>query len=75
MLSGSVGVQTFPLMIGNMICGVLIWIINSRDKWKVCSPFWYFSKLFWLHHRSVRENRLLVLLPSVYHSFLREASV
>ena len=40
MLSGSVGVQTFPLMIGNMTCGVLIWIINSREKWKVCSPFW-----------------------------------
>ncbi|XP_073241214.1 uncharacterized protein [Porites lutea] len=35
MLSGSVGVQTFPLMIGNMTCGVLIWIINSREKWKV----------------------------------------
>lgn len=36
MSSGSVGVHVLPVMIGNVICGVLIWITNGREKWKVC---------------------------------------
>ena len=27
-----------PVIIGQVICGVLIWLTSGREKWKVCNP-------------------------------------
>ena len=38
MSSGSVGLHMLPVIIGQVICGVLIWLTSGREKWKVCNP-------------------------------------
>lgn len=33
--SGSAASHVLPVMIGNVVCGVFIWVTSGIDKWKV----------------------------------------
>ena len=40
--SGSVAPHVLPVMIGNVVCGVFIWVTSGIDRWKVSfiAPLW-----------------------------------
>ena len=40
--SDSVAPHVLPVMIGNVVCGVFIWVTSGIDKWKVgfIGPLW-----------------------------------
>ena len=40
--SGSVAPHVLPVIIGNVVCGVFIWVTSGIDRWKVSfiGPFW-----------------------------------
>ena len=44
MWSGSVAIHVLPVMIANVVCGVLIWITSGKEKWKVSFLLQYRTK-------------------------------
>lgn len=40
--SGSVAPHVLPVMIGNVVCGVFIWVTSGIERWKVSfiAPLW-----------------------------------
>lgn len=50
--SGSVAIHVLPVMIANVVCGVLIWITSGKEKWKMYHSVLYtvltILSLLWL---------------------------